>query len=161
MNVVRHAALGALLTACCVANVAGSQSAVPDQRIAETATLRVGTPTVVEAPSPKARFVVVFEDDGETGYFYAVDPSRGEQPILDALHIYNVESVADRDRPSTLQIAWSASGEHAALLINSYPHAVFDFADKRGYCRTGFPPPDGKWTSHSHEWQDAALSFFR
>jgi hypothetical protein len=133
---------------------------VPNERIARTAKLSVGTPIVVEVPSPKARFVVVFEDDGETGYFYGLDPSRS-QPILDTLHIYNVKGVTDRDRPSTLQIAWSPSGEQAVLLINSHPHAVFDFSRKRGYCRTGFPPPDGDWTSHSHEWDDAALESFR
>jgi hypothetical protein len=134
---------------------------VPAERIVTTATLSVGTSSVIEAPSTKARFVVVFEDDGETGYFYGLDPSLGDEPILDALHIYNVESVKDRDRPSTLQIAWSPSGEHAALLINSHPHAVFDFAGKRGYCRTGFPAPNRDWTSYSHEWDDAALRFFR
>lgn len=37
-----------------------------------------------------------FEDDGETGYFYALDLNRSENMILDALHIYNV---ADDFRP--------------------------------------------------------------
>ena len=96
----------------------------------------------------------MFEDDGETGYFYGLDPSRGEQPILDALLVYNVEAVSDRDRPSTLQVAWSTSGEQAALLINSFPHAVFDFAARRGYCRSGFPPP-------LHEWHEEVLDLFR
>jgi hypothetical protein len=33
-------------------------------------------------------FGVIFEDDGETGYFYATDERNSE--ILDALHLYDV-----------------------------------------------------------------------
>jgi len=136
---------------------------MPAYQIVASSTLRVGEATLIEAASPSAPFAVVFEDDGETGYFYGLDPSRREQPIVDALHIYNVAAVADRDRTSTLEVAWSASGMQAALLINSYPHAVFDFAGRRGYCRSGFPPPlhTGWSGAASHEWHDEALGFFR
>jgi hypothetical protein len=44
-------------------------------------------------------FATVFEDDGETGYFYAMDLRREEQ-IVDAVHIYNVASMVDRQRVS-------------------------------------------------------------
>src|SRR3954454_5252312 len=37
-----------------------------------------------------APYQLVFVDDGDTGYVYVLDQRRGEQPILDALHIYNV-----------------------------------------------------------------------
>lgn len=122
----------------------------------------VGEATVVEGASPTPPFVVVFEDDGETGYFYALDTSRADNPILDALHIYNVASVSDRDLPSTVQIVWSQDDRKAALLINKYPHAVFDFAAQRGYCRSGFPPPSSTgWTQHGHEWDDSAQELFR
>lgn len=103
--------------------------------------ITVGEPVVVDGPSPLTAFAVVFEDDGETGYFYGLDTSRKENPILDALHIYNVSNVTDRHIPSKVQIIWSADGLKSALLINRCPHAIFDFQSKRGYCRTGFPPP--------------------
>ena len=38
--------------------------------------LQIGTPLVVEGPSPEGDFAAVFEDDGETGYFYALDRER-------------------------------------------------------------------------------------
>lgn len=63
-------------------------------------TLKVGTPIVFESPSPRTSYMVVFEDDGETGYFYGLDTTRTEQPILDSLHIYNVRNVTDREKPS-------------------------------------------------------------
>jgi len=135
---------------------------MPAYQIVSSSSHRVGEAAVLEAASPSAPFAVVFEDDGVTGYFYGLDPSRGEQPIVDALHIYNVAAVTDRDRPSTLEVAWSASGMQAALFINSYPHAVLDFAGRRGYCRSGFPArPHTGWSEASHEWHDEALDFFR
>jgi hypothetical protein len=124
-------------------------------------TIRVGEKTLIECPSPTTQFAVVFEDDGETGYFYGLDDSAEGNPILDALHIYNVDAVSDKDQPSVVQIAWTEDGMKSALFINRYPHAVFDFAAKRGYCRTNFPPPDGKWTSFGHEWSDAAIDLFQ
>jgi hypothetical protein len=120
-----------------------------------------GQAVVIEGPSPIGALSVVFEDDGDTGYFYGLDFAKSENPIIDALHIYNVANVSDRDRPSTVEILWSADGLKACLLINGYAHAVFDFEAKRGYCRTGFPPPDIKWTSYSHGWEDSALEPFQ
>lgn len=124
------------------------------------ATLNVGQELVLEGPSPSAGFVTVFEDDGTTGYFYALDLSRTDNPIVDAVHIYNADNVTDRERPSNVRIVWSRDGLKSALLINDYPHAVFDFEAKRGYSRTGFPPPSKDWSSESHEWDDSALSLF-
>ena len=40
-----------------------------------------------ESMSPNGRYGVVFEDDGETGYFYGLDTSLQEQPIVVAAHI--------------------------------------------------------------------------
>ena len=124
-------------------------------------TIRVGEKAVIEGPSPSTQFVVVFEDDGQTGYFYGLDTSRQGNPIVDALHIYDVDDVTDKDVPSTVQIVWSADGLKAALLINRYAHAVFDFDAKRGYCRTGFPPPAESWSSEGHDWDDKALELFK
>jgi hypothetical protein len=123
-------------------------------------TVTVGQPTVVEGPSPRAPFGVVFEDEGTTGYLYGLDLSCEDKPIIDALHIYNVDQVVDRDKPSLVQLVWSRDGLKAALLINKYPHAVFDFEARRGYCRTGFPPPFRKWTEFDHAWDDKAIDLF-
>ena len=124
-------------------------------------TILVGKATTIEAPSPSEAFGVVFEDDGDTGYFYGLDFGRDENPIVDALHIYNVHTVTDRKKPSTVQIVWSQDGLKAALLINDQPHAVFDFAAHRGYCRTGFPPADKNWSDHTHDWSDEAMALIQ
>jgi hypothetical protein len=124
--------------------------------------IRVGEPTVIEGAAPTPPFVAVFEDDGATGYFYALDSSRTGNPIVDALHIYNVASVTDKHLPSKVQLVWSNDDKKVALLINRYPHAIFDFEIQRGYCRTGFPPPaKNGWTQHSHEWDDKAKELFK
>jgi hypothetical protein len=96
-----------------------------------------------------------------TSYLYGLDPSREGNPIVDALHIYNAAQVTDRNRPSVVQLVWSADGLKAALLINGYPHAVIDFESRRGYCRTNFPPPAPGWTEHDHAWDDRAVEAFR
>ena len=120
-----------------------------------------GQEAYLDSKSTLNSFAVVFEDDGTTGYFYALDTANEGQMILDAVHIYNAENVTDQDKSSVAKIIWSATGEQAVLLINEHPHAVFDFAAKRGYCRTGFPPPSLKWSGEGHGWDDAALDFFK
>ena len=122
--------------------------------------ITVGKPVIVEAESPSRRYCVVFEDDGDTGYLYAVEVGRSEQSILDAMHIYNVHNVTDRHKPSTIRIGWSRDGLKALLTINDYPHAVFDFQSQNGYCRTGFPPSNESWSLNGHAWSDEALALF-
>lgn len=107
------------------------------------------------------RYETVFEDDGQTGYFYALDTEKPDNPICDAVNIYIVKNVTDRAKPSTVQIIWSGDGLKSALVINDYPHAVFDFADHRGYSRTDFPPPDPHWTKYGHEWHDSAIDLLK
>ena len=121
----------------------------------------VGQATVLEGAAPEGHFVVVFEDDGVTGYFYALDMSVKQQPIQDAVQIYNVDNISDRDIPSTVKIGWSVDSTKAVLLINDYPHAMFDFQARRGFSRTGFPPgaSDGDW-SQDHRWSDDADELF-
>jgi len=122
----------------------------------------VGHDVVIEAPSPDTRFVTAFEDDGETGYFYAIDPQSEGNAIQDALHIYDVASVADRSKPSMVRIGWSQDSSKAVLLINDYPHAVFDFTARQGQCRTGFPPvrQDSTWSNQHRAWDDGAIALF-
>lgn len=104
----------------------------------------VGEDTFFDSVSPGSSLGVVFEDDLTTGYFYAVDTDLDSE-ILDAVHIYNVADVVDKHKPCTIHICWAENGDMAALFINKYCHAVFDFKDKAGYSRTGFPPGSGKW----------------
>lgn len=126
----------------------------------------VGTPRAVQGTSPCGTRQAVFEDDGATGYFYAVDvgPKRliGKRKLLirDAMHIYNVNEISDAHIPSTINIAWSATNEHAMLLINRFPHAVFDFTAKHGWCRTNFPPADERHGWSRRAWDDACLALF-
>ena len=108
-------------------------------------TFTVGHDTFFDSVSPTSSFGVTFEDDLTTGYFYAVD-TKPDLQILDALHIYNVADITDKDKPSKIQIAWSDNGKIASLLINGYCHAIFDFENEAGFCRNVFPETNGKWT---------------
>ena len=119
--------------------------------------LNVGKETVMEMPSSRKPFAVVFEDDGATGYLYGLNQSIEEDPILDALHVYDVESVVDKERESIVQVIWTCDGLKVLLVINEIPHAAFDFEAKRGYCKSGFPPSDTNWTKFGHKWDDAVL----
>ncbi len=123
--------------------------------------LLVGTPLVLHGTAPSGEYAAVFEDDGETGYFYAVDLNDSAQPIQDALQIYNVQQVEDRSEPSDVRIGWSSDGLAVLLAINGNVHAVFNFGTRQACCRSGFPPPDGRgWATEGHSWQDAMLEAF-
>ena len=122
-------------------------------------TITIGTPITLECPSPKTRFAVIFEDDGETGYFYGLDLDQKKQPVLDALHIYDVKEILDANVSVMLEILWSLDGLKSCLAINGFKHAVFDFEARKAYCRSNYPPPDRKFTK-SHKWNDEALEPF-
>ena len=111
--------------------------------------LFLGTPKQVGTHSTVYdHLAVMFEDDGETGYFYALDMRQNEQLIVDMLHVYNVDSASNHHEARKLEICWDASGYLALLLINGYPHAVFDFARLVGYNGSKYPQPDlmSMWT---------------
>ena len=112
--------------------------------IYEEQTYKVGQDTFIDSTAENNN-AVVFEDDGETGYFYAVYRNKCLH-ILDALHIYNVMDITDKYMPSTIKILWTEDLNKAILSINNYYHAVFDFQNRAGYCRTGFPPANSEWT---------------
>lgn len=123
--------------------------------------IQVGENVVLDSVSPTQPYGVVFEDDGETGYFYGLRITRNGQAILDALQVYNVESVIDRFKPSRIRIIWSEDGLKSALYVNDIAHAVFDFDAQRGWCRSGFPPPKADWSSQGHEWDDTVMGLFK
>jgi hypothetical protein len=124
-------------------------------------TFQPGTRFIIQKDSPGGRYSAFFEDEGETGYFYAVDPAHKPDAIVDAVHIYNVSNVVDRERLSAAHIVWSADESKCALLINGHPHAVFDFAAKKGYCRSNFPnfanPVAKGWLQSDHSWSEDAI----
>ena len=116
----------------------------PTLVIYEEQTFTVGQDTFIDSTAENNN-AVIFEDNEETGYFYVVDINENLN-ILDALHIYNVANVVDRHKPSTVKILWTEDLTKAFLSINNYYHAVFDFKNKAGYCRNGFPNPNDSWT---------------
>ena len=126
-------------------------------------TFSVGSGAFLAVDSPAGRYSAFFEEADETGYFYAVDLTRSERTILDAVHIYNVANVVDREKLFVAAIVWSADGHKCALLINDYPHAAFDFSSKRGFCRSNFPnfqePINEGWSSADHGWSDEAVAW--
>jgi hypothetical protein len=133
---------------------------MPELLVVAQENIQVGEETTIFGESPQGRFATVFEDNGETGYFYALDGEKAGNKICDAVHIYNVGNVVDKNITSKIEIVWSKNGLVAMLLINDYPHAVFDFSAQRGYSRTNFPPSNKKWTEYEHEWTDEALQLF-
>ena len=113
----------------------------------------VGTPEVLQSFFEYVPYGVVFEDDGDTGYFYAAS----QDGILDALHIYNVEDVSDKHIPNHVLILWDDACTIAALCINDYIHAVYDFVAQAGYCRNGFPETGGEWVKVENRVLDDEL----
>ena len=75
------------------------------------AELVVGEAQVIKSLAPEGMLAAVFEDDGETGYFYALDESVDGNPIQDALHIYNAEDISDGHVPSDVKIGWSEDSQ--------------------------------------------------
>ncbi len=126
-------------------------------------TLRVGQPLVVDADSPGGRFATVFEDDGETGYFYAVDTDVEDgSPVQDALLVYVCADVSDAEMASTLEIGWSDDGNKALLLINDLAHAAFDFERRQGWCLLALPEQamNKAWSTSPRQWRDDVEALF-
>ena len=115
-----------------------------------------GTPFVLESLPVGQRFGVVFEDDGETGYFYGLDISRGDEPIVDALHVYSVGHNVLKGAPYHVKIQWSGDFLKALLYFDGRAEAAFDFLHRRAVCRSNLPPANGTFTT-THAWDDAVL----
>ena len=126
-------------------------------------TLHVGQPLVVDGDSPIGRYATVFEDDGETGVFYAVDTDIEDgNPVQDALLVYIAADVTDAELASTLEIGWSDDGLKALLLINDEPHAAFDFEKRQGWCQLALPEGavNKAWAKASRGWSDEVEALF-
>ena len=132
-------------------------------KIVATPGLRVGQPLVVDADSPDGRYATVFEDDGETGVFYAIDTDIEDgNPVQDALLVYVAADVSDAELASTLEIGWSDDGLKALLLINDQPHAAFDFERRQGWCQLGLPESaiSKDWSKEARQWRDDVEALF-
>ncbi|MBS1934220.1 MAG: DUF2251 domain-containing protein [Bacteroidetes bacterium] len=112
-----------------------------------------GEDLFIESFSPENRYGTVFEDDGETAYFYAVeqDEEGKGQRILDALHIYETTKTKKKRNVSELMIVWSKDWLKCALIIDSACHAIFDFEKQGGYNINEFPLPNSFWTKHGRK----------
>ena len=130
-----------------------------------------GEDLFIESFAPENHNGVVFEDDGESAYFYAVERD-GDGPglrILDALHIHQSElpevpeaadptDIAPTARP--LLIVWSRDWMKCALIIDGYAHALFDFEAQGGYNINEFPPPNDFWTKGDRKLTDELVRRF-
>jgi hypothetical protein len=119
-----------------------------------------GEDTFVESLSLENNYGVVFEDNKETGYFYAIeiDPETRQRRILDALHIYEVE--VNGINQSTLLIIWSKDWLKSALVIDDECHAVFDFKSQGGFNVNEFPPPNDFWTKQERKLTNELIQKF-
>lgn len=119
-----------------------------------------GQDTFIESLSPENRNGVVFEDDGETAYFYAIEKD-GEGDglrILDALHVRNTEEAEPDADPADLKIVWSRDWQKCALIVDGFVHALFDFEAHGGYNVNEFPPPNEVWTRGDRKLDDGMIS---
>jgi hypothetical protein len=138
-----------------------------------------GEDLFLESFSPESSYGVVFEDDGDTAYFYAVEKDKEGNGlrVLDALHIYeagdafaapggpgnedNEPAGASADpvgkSRSKLMIVWSKDWEKCALVIDGYCHALFDFKTHGGYNINEFPPPNEIWTEGDRKLTDELM----
>ncbi|WP_431212576.1 DUF2251 domain-containing protein [Puia sp. P3] len=124
-----------------------------------------GEDLFIESFAPENRYGVVFEDDGESAYFYAVekDGDGSGLRILDALHIHQreedaLDSPAGGGRP--LLIVWSKDWLKCALVIDGFAHALFDFEAQGGYNINEFPPPNEFWTKGDRKLTDELIRKF-
>ena len=104
--------------------------------------ITIGDSCFIQSEAAEHTFVVVFEDDGETGYFYAAEKdTTGSLSILDMLFIYDAQHISGSEKHAKLSVLWSTDWQRCGLILNNTCHAVFDFHNKAGYNITGFPPP--------------------
>src|SRR5262249_10852245 len=127
-------------------------TAPDDERFVGDVYLKIilGTPRVISSQHPTIEnYEVVFEDDGETGYFYALDYGISkEHPIQDAALVY--QRLAPRE--VEIDIVWSKTYPRAFLFGDRQSQVVFAFDLKKCWAHSNFP--SGKWGDKT--WDDDA-----
>lgn len=136
-----------------------------------------GEDTFIESFSAENNYGVVFEDDGETGYFYAVEKDKDGPGlrVLDALHIYQAdeflaakEAIAgasggappkeQTEKTSRLLIIWSRDWMKCALVVDGQCQAIYNFETQGGYNINEFPPPNDIWTKGDRKLTNELIS---
>jgi hypothetical protein len=122
-------------------------------------TFKKGEFTFIESYSPENNFGVIFEDDRETAYFYAVEVEQEKKGnrILDALHIYETDESSLESKTSSLVILWSKDWLKSALVLDGLCHAVYDFEKQAGYNINEFPPPNSFWSKHERKLTNSLI----
>jgi hypothetical protein len=129
---------------------------------------RAGAPAAIESESPRGDAALVLEDDGETGYLYAIDREQNARSIagnrtyriVNAVHLYNVtESLR---KPQMVELIWTKDGRSGAAKIGGEIQAVIDFGARRSWCRSGFGnrPNESEGWSDSFTWEEAVIHRF-
>lgn len=103
--------------------------------IADEMLHKIGNKAQLQALFEVSDYGAVFEDDGETGYFYLVDTNW----VLDALHIYDAMDIQEADIPFDIKILSDENLTIFALSINDTIHALFDRNVKFWKNRNAFP----------------------
>lgn len=120
------------------------------------------TPTeevVLKTSSSVSGHACIFEDDGTTGYLYALKSAENGDaigPIADAVLVYKYTKGNPRQQSAELQFQWTDSGRCCGLVLDGHLYALFDFDTQIGFNISGFPPAsktDG-W-ARSKEMADA------
>ena len=107
-------------------------------------------PAVYATPFESTGFGVIFQDDGDTGYFFATDESQVD--ILDTLIVYRAGDDDRLNEGEAAYVVYSADAQRAGLYYHGEFQAVFDFRQKTGCCRRGEPDPVGDWCTSGHAW---------
>jgi hypothetical protein len=108
-----------------------------------------GEDNFIESFSPENRYGVVFEDDGDTAYFYAVEKDAEGQGlrVLDALHIYETDEA-------------EGAGPEPAAKSKAKPKAAAKGKPKAPPEKAA-PPPEKKLSKlilvWSKDWKKCAL----
>jgi hypothetical protein len=111
-------------------------------------------------------WTAVFEDEGPAGYLYACDRSQEtqEHSIMDAMLIYNTNSLEDATRERIASLQWSRDGQQCVFYIDGSAQGYIDFAAKTSFCRSNFPnyiqEQGDTWRKAAHAWEDAAIQRF-
>ncbi len=139
------------------------QSQVSKSVVGVEKEFKPGQNNVLESMSPEnSDYMLVFEDDSQTGYLYALVIDNPENPIVDAMHVYNVENLTESNMQSHFVIVWTPDGTKGALFINEYCHAIVDFTENGAYNRNGFPPiEENGWVKKGHAWDESKLKLFK
>ena len=105
-------------------------------------------PIVVPGPGPDRDLSCIFEDDGVAGYFYALDLTKTDNRILDAVMIYSYTESNPKEVQTELKILWKEGRDRCVLSLDGHPYALFDFETKTGYNVTGYPDaqPEKGWS---------------